>query len=125
MTLDQILVTAVGMLAIAGIGAFFLLPKGQETRAVLGSSGFQEAMILVKGGYTPDVIVADAGVPVRLMFLRTESGSCSERVIFADFHKSVELPEGKNVALELPAAKVGEYPFQCGMGMLRGKLVIR
>lgn len=125
MTLDQILVTVIGALAIAGVGAFFLLPKGRETRAVLGSSGFQEAMILVKGGYTPDLIVADEGVPIRLTFLRTESGACSERVIFADFHKSVELPEGKNVALELPAAKVGEYPFQCGMGMLRGKLVVR
>lgn len=125
MTLDQILVTVVGVLAVAGVGAFFLLPKGKETHAVLGSSGFQEAMILVKGGYTPDLIVADAGVPIRLMFLRTESGACSERVIFADFHKSVELPEGQNVALELPAAKAGEYPFQCGMGMLRGKLVVR
>ena len=125
MTLDQILVTVVGVLAVAGVGAFFLLPKGKETHAVLGSSGFQEAMILVKGGYTPDLIVADADVPIRLMFLRTESGACSERVIFADFHKSVELPEGQNVALELPAAKAGEYPFQCGMGMLRGKLVVR
>ena len=125
MTLDQILVTVVGVLAVAGVGAFFLLPKGKETHAVLGSSGFQEAMILVKGGYTPDLIVADAGVPIRLMFLRTESGACSDRVIFADFHKSVELPEGQNVALELPAAKSGEYPFQCGMGMLRGKLVVR
>lgn len=125
MTPDQILVTVVGVLAVAGVGAFFLLPKGKETRAVLGSSGFQEAMILVKGGYTPDLIAADAGVPIRLMFLRTESGACSERVIFADFHKSVELPEGQSVALELPAAKVGEYPFQCGMGMLRGKLVVR
>ncbi len=125
MTLDQILVTSIGVLAIAGIGAFFLLPKGKETRAVLGSSGFQEAMILVKGGYTPDLIVADVDRPIRLTFLRTESGACSERVVFADFHKSIELPEGKTVSLELPAAKAGEYGFQCGMGMLRGKLVVR
>jgi plastocyanin domain-containing protein len=125
MTLDQILVTLVGALAIFGIGAFFLLPKGMETRAVLGSSGFQEAMILVKGGYTPDLVVADAGVPIRLTFLRTESSACSERVVFADFHKSLELPEGKNVALDLPPARSGEYAFQCGMGMLRGKLIVR
>jgi plastocyanin domain-containing protein len=125
MTLDQILVTLVGALAVAGVGAFFLLPKSEETRAVLGSSGLQEAMILVKGGYTPDLIVADAGVPIRLTFLRTESSACSERVVFADFHKSAELPENQNVALDLPAAKVGEYIFQCGMGMLRGKLVVR
>ena len=125
MTLDQILVTLIGVLAIAGVAAFFLLPRGSETRAVLGSSGFQEAMILVKGGYTPDLIVADAGAPIRLTFLRTESSACSERVVFADFHKSVELPEGTNVVLELPAAKAGEYSFQCGMGMLRGRLVVR
>jgi len=43
----------------------------------------------------------------------------------ASIHKSIELPEGKNVSLDLPATTVGEYPFQCGMGMLRGKLVIR
>lgn len=125
MTLDQILVTLVGALAMAGVGAFFLLPKSRETRAVRGSSGFQEAMILVKGGYTPDLIVADAGAPIRLTFLRTESGACSERVVFADFHKSLELPEGRNVTLDLPAAKPGEYTFLCGMGMLRGRLVVR
>lgn len=125
MTLDQLIVTLVGAIAIAGVGAFFLLPKGSQTRAVLGSSGFQEAMILVKGGYTPDLIVADAGKPIRLTFLREESGTCSERVVLADFHKSAELPEGQQVSIDLPAAKAGEYLFQCGMGMLRGRLVIR
>lgn len=125
MSVDQILVTAVGVLVIAGVAAFFLLPKGGETRAVVGSSGFQEAMILVKGGYKPDLIVADAGTPIRLTFLREESGACSERVVFADFHKSAELPEGQQVTIDLPATKPGEYLFQCGMAMLRGKLVVR
>ncbi len=125
MTLDQIIVTVVGALAILGVAAFFLLPKGGETRAVLSSSGFQEALVLVKGGYSPDVIVAESGKPIRLTFLREESGACSERVVFADFHKSAELPEGKQVAIDLPAAKPGEYLFQCGMAMLRGRLVVR
>lgn len=125
MTADQILVTVVGALAIAGVAAFFLLPKGKETRALRGSSGLQEATILVRGGYMPDLIVADAGAPIRLTFLRTESGACSERVVFADFHKSAQLREGAKVTLDLPAAKPGEYLFQCGMGMLRGKLVVR
>jgi plastocyanin domain-containing protein len=107
------------------VGAFFLLPKGSETRAVLGSAGFQEATILVKGGYTPDLIVADAEKPIRLTFLREESGACSERVVLADFHKSADLPEGQQVSIDLPAAKAGEYLFQCGMGMLRGKLIVR
>lgn len=125
MTLDQILVSAVSLLAIAGVAAFFLLPKSGETRAVLGASGFQEALITVKGGYRPDLIVADAGTPIRLTFLRQESGACSERVVFADFHKSAELPEGQPVSIDLPPSKPGEYLFQCGMAMLRGRLVVR
>lgn len=125
MTLDQILVTAIGALAIAGVAAFFLLPRAAATRAVLGSSGVQEALILVKGGYSPDLIVADAGTPIRLTFLREETGACSERVVLADFHKSAELPQGQAVSIDLPAAKPGEYLFQCGMGMLRGRLVVR
>ena len=125
MSVDQILVTAVGVLVIAGVAAFFLLPKGGETRAVVGSSGSQEAMIVVKGGYKPDLIIADAGTPIRLTFLREESGACSERVVFADFRKSAELPQGQQVTIDLPAAMPGEYLFQCGMAMLRGKLVVR
>ncbi|HZC29932.1 MAG TPA: cupredoxin domain-containing protein [Gaiellaceae bacterium] len=125
MTPDQVLVTVTGVVAVAGVAAFFLLPKGSESRAVLSSSGFQEALVLVKGGYTPDLIVADAGKPIRLTFLRQESGACSERVVLADFHKSAELPEGQRVAIDLPASKPGEYLFQCGMAMLRGKLVVR
>lgn len=125
MTIDQILVTAAGILAIAGIGAFFLLPKGMETRTIVGSSGYQEAMILVKGGYAPDVVVAQAGIPIRLSFVREESSACSERVVFPDFRKSTPLPEGQSVVVDLPASKAGEYGFQCEMGMLRGKLVVR
>lgn len=125
MTPDQILVTFAGLVAIAGVAAFFLLPKGGETRAALSSSGFQEALILVKSGYKPDRIVADADTPIRLTFLRQESGACSERVVLADFHKSADLPEGQKVSIDLPAAKPGEYLFQCGMAMLRGTLVVR
>ena len=125
MTTGDIVVILGGLGLIAGIAWFFWGPRGEGVEAGLTSSGFQEAMILVKGGYTPDLIVADSGAPIRLTFLREESGACSERVVLADFHKSAELPEGEQVSIELPPTKAGEYLFQCGMGMLRGKLVVR
>lgn len=125
MTLDQVVVTAVGVLAILGVGAYFLLPSGKEVRATRGASGTQELTVIVKGGYSPDRLVAEAGAPIRLHFKRLESGACSQRVVFPDFRKSAELPEGQDVTLDLPAAKAGEYGFQCEMGMLHGTLTVR
>ena len=57
MTPDKILVTLGGMVTIALIVWFFWLVKKSGVKASLESSGYQEIMVLVKGGYTPDVIV--------------------------------------------------------------------
>jgi len=124
MTPDKILVTLGGVAAIAFIVWFFWLIKKPGIKAALTSGGYQEAMVLVKGGYTPDVIVVERGRPVRLNFVRTESAACSEMVLFPDFSKSAKLPEGDTVPVELLPDKPGEYEFQCQMGMLRGKLIV-
>ncbi len=124
MTPDKILVTALGLAAIAFIVWFFWFSNKTGTRAALASSGYQEALVLVKGGYTPDVIVVEHGKPVRLSFLREESASCSEMVVFADFNKSAKLPEGQTVPIEFLPEQPGEYTFSCQMGMFRGKLIV-
>jgi plastocyanin domain-containing protein len=124
MTPDKIIVTFGGLATIAFIIWFFWLIKKPGIKAALTSGGYQEAMVLVKGGYTPDVIVVERGKPVRLNFVRTESAACSEMVLFPDFNKSAKLPEGKTVPIELLPDKAGEYEFQCQMGMLRGKLIV-
>ena len=124
MSPDQILVTFAGLAAIAFIVWFFWMGKRPGVKAGLSSSGYQEAMILVKGGYTPDVIVVEHGKPVRLNFVRAESASCSEMVLFPDFNKSAKLPEGETVPVEFMPDRAGEFEFQCQMGMLRGKLIV-
>ena len=124
MSADEILVTFGGLAAIALIVWFFWMVKRPGVKAGLSSSGYQEAMVLVKGGYTPDVIVVQRGKPVRLNFVRAESASCSEMVLFPDFNKSAKLPEGDTVPIELMPDRTGEFEFQCQMGMLRGKLIV-
>ena len=124
MSADEIFVTLGGLAAIAFIVWFFWMVKRPGVRAALSSSGYQEAMVLVKGGYTPDVIVVERGKPVRLNFVRAESASCSEMVLFPDFNKSAKLPEGETVPVELMPDRAGEFEFQCQMGMLRGKLIV-
>ena len=124
MTSAQLIVTLAGLAAIAGIVWFFWLKRTAGTRAALTSGGYQEAMVLVKGGYTPDVIVVERGKPVRLTFRREEAAACSEMVVFDAFGKSATLPEGEPVAVELMPDEPGEYEFACQMGMLRGRLVV-
>jgi plastocyanin domain-containing protein len=124
MSTTQLIVTLAGI-ALSGFIAWFFwfAPKGQ-TRAAAGAGGAQEVAVTVKGGYTPDVIVVQAGQPVRLRFTRQESASCSEMVLFPDFSRSARLPEGEEVAVEFTPDKPGEYGFQCQMGMLRGKVIV-
>lgn len=124
MSPDRWIVTVLGLALIGFIVWFFWLKKSKGTAASVGSSGVQEAMILVKGGYTPDVIVVKAGRPVRLNFRREETASCSEMLLLPAFSKSVKLPTGENVAVEFTPDKPGEYPFSCQMGMFRGHLIV-
>ncbi len=124
MSLINIVVLLGGLVLIGGIAWFFWGPRKSGVRAAVTSGGYQEAMILVKGGYTPDVIVVQHGKPVRFNFRREETAACSEMVIFNDFGKSAHLPTGETVPMEFLPEQPGEYEFSCQMGMFRGKLIV-
>ena len=124
MTTSQVAFTLAGLALIVVTAWFFWGPRKGGHRAATTRTGYQEAMVLVKGGYTPDVIVVQHGRPVRLNFRREETAACSEMVVFDDFGKSARLPTGETVPIELLPDKPGEHEFACQMGMLRGKLVV-
>jgi plastocyanin domain-containing protein len=124
MTPDRWMFTLTALALVAFLVWFFWLRRTRGVRASETSGGYQEAMILVKGGYTPDAIIVRSGRPVRLNFRREETASCSDKVIFADFQKSAELPTGVTVPVELMPREPGEFAFACPMGMFRGKLIV-
>ena len=124
MTPDRWLVLIGGIALIGFIIWFFWLKRTKGVRAAETSGGYQEAMILVKGGYTPDTIIVRRNKPVRLNFRREETASCSDKVVFEHFAKSAELPTGELVAVELMPKEAGEFSFACPMGMFRGRLIV-
>ena len=124
MTPDRWIVLIAGLLLVAFIVWFFWLKRTKGVRAAETSGGYQEVMVLVKGGYTPDTIIVQRGKPVRINFRREETAGCSDKVIFADFQKSAELPTGELVVVELMPKEAGEFAFACPMGMFRGRLVV-
>ncbi len=121
----NVIVTAAGVLLIILVNWYFFFSKTKETHASSEGSSLQEVRIRVKGGYDPDVIVVKKGVPVRLNFYREETADCSDTIVFGDFNIRKPLPAFRTTPVEFTPEKEGEYVFTCGMGMLRGKLIVR
>ncbi|HEY5987238.1 MAG TPA: cupredoxin domain-containing protein, partial [Streptosporangiaceae bacterium] len=118
MTGVELLVSAAGGVLIAVLAWFFFGPKQARRAEVRG--GVQVVEITVKGGYSPNLIRVQAGVPLRLVFDRQEAGDCSSRVVFPDFGVSRSLAAFGRTTVELLPQRSGEYGFACGMNMLHG-----
>ncbi len=106
----------------AGLGWWFFGPKPTTEARVEG--GVQEVRITVRGGYSPNRIRVRAGVPLRLVFDRRESGDCTARVLFPDFGVSADLPAFAQTIVDLSPKTPGEYGFACGMNMVHGVLAV-
>jgi plastocyanin domain-containing protein len=120
----QILVTVFGVLLIILVNWYFFFSKGKSNRASMEDSGIQEVKVVVKGGYSPDVIVVKRGVPVRINFYRDETAECSDTIVFGDFNIRRPLPAFRTTPVEFTPETSGEYTFTCGMGMMKGKLIV-
>ena len=114
----------IGGVAAMAFVLWYFFGKRKRVSASLNEKGVQEINVTVKGGYSPDVIVVNKGMPVRLNFYRDETSSCSEQVIFGDFRIARNLPAFKTTKIEFTPDKAGEFTFTCGMNMLRGKLIV-
>jgi Cu(I)/Ag(I) efflux system membrane fusion protein len=80
--------------------------------------------IRVKGGYTPDEIRVKAGRPLILQFYRDETSMCSREVVFPSLNIKRELPAWRTTEVRFTPPKAGEIPFECGMGMLHGRIIV-
>src|SRR6266508_1279003 len=86
------------LVLIAFLTWFFFGPK--QARGAELRGGVQEVEVVVKGGYSPNLIRVRQGIPLRLTFDRQESGDCTSRVVFPDFGVSRSLPAFGRTTLE-------------------------
>ncbi|GAB3832569.1 cupredoxin domain-containing protein [Hymenobacter jeollabukensis] len=122
----EIIVTAGGLiLAALVVWYFFFSSREDAVSAVATAGGVQEVAVTVKGGYSPAVIEVQHGRPVQLSFYRDEDADCSEEVVFPDFNLRRALPAFQTTRIELLPRQPGRFEFTCGMGMLRGALVVK
>ena len=119
------IVAAAGAAAIAWVNWYFFLARREAAAATVGSGGVQEVTITVHGGYSPAEVRLQKDVPVRLVFDRQETSSCSEEVVLPDFGVRQFLPAFQKTTVELKPDRAGSFEFTCGMSMLRGRLVVQ
>src|SRR5262245_55283777 len=100
MSMDKWLVLAAGIAAIAWVLWCFLVAGRVRAEAAATPGGVQEVRVVVEGGYVPDEVVVAAGRPVRLLFDRRETGSCSEEVVLPDFKIRKFLPAHETTPVE-------------------------
>ena len=118
----DILIVA-GATGLSGFLAWFYFGKRAAAEATV-AGGVQEVTVVVQGGYSPNVIRARKGVPLRINFDRREGTDCTSRVIFPDLKVSKSLPAFATTILELVPEEVGEFDFSCQMSMIQGKLIV-
>ncbi len=122
MDIASVAVLLAAAAAIAGLAWFFFGPR--RARAAELSGGVQRVQVMVRGGYSPDVIRAQQGVPLELTFDRQESGDCTSRVVFPDLAVSAGLPAFERTTVRLDPARAGSFGFACGMNMIHGTLLV-
>lgn len=118
MTAIEWIVIAGGLGAIVWVNWYFFV-AGRDATLVAGS----EVLITVDGSYSPSSIRARAGTPLKLVFDRKDTSSCTEEVVFPDFGIRKFLPTGERTTIEITPQKPGKYEFMCGMSMVHGVLI--
>ena len=120
----------IGLVVIAAIVVATLatgpssLDRAREGTAVRGADGMQEVTVRVAGGvYTPNVIHAKAGEPLRIRVEIRERHSCATKLLVPDLKLDFDLPGQGSVDLLIPAAQASSYLFTCGMKMVKGSIV--
>ena len=103
---------------------YFLFRKRAPAVAVAAAGNVAAFTIRVDGGYSPGAIEVPRGSRVRLTFDRQEDNPCSEEVVIADFGIRRDLPAFAKTVIEFTADTPGKHAFVCGMGMLRGSIIV-
>ncbi len=82
------------------------------------------AIDVKNGVYVPSRIEVPANENVTLEFLRKDTSSCSEYVVFDALNIHVQLPLNKKHQIVLGKLQPGKYAFTCQMQMYRGELIV-
>ena len=92
--------------------------RGQAVQNSEIKDGVQYITINARGGYSPRVSIAKAGIPTKLIVKTDGTYDCSASLVIRSIGFQKILPQTGEIQIDLGMPKVGE-PLRgvCGMGM--------
>ena len=123
----KLLRAALAALVVVGfLGAGTEVEARQARRGKARAAKVQTATVaLTENGYEPASLRLRRGVPTRVTFVRRVSDGCAQEVVLPDYGIKRELPLNEPVTVEFTPARAGSFTFSCGMGMVKGTLIVR
>ena len=110
-------------ICVAALAAMFL---PLAARGVGKTGKVQSATVtLTDKGYQPRSLKLRRGVPARVTFVRKIEETCGKAIAIPEYNIRRDLPLNEPVVVEFTPNKTGEFKFTCGMGMLRGTLIVQ
>jgi plastocyanin domain-containing protein len=124
----RLLVTAIcaALIAAASFSAEADAQRRRGRRAKAPVVKVQTASVdLTERGYEPASVKLRRGIPARVTFTRKVSATCGTVVVLPDYGIRRDLPLDEPVVIEFTPEKSGKFAFTCGMGMLRGTVIVQ
>lgn len=102
-----------------------IIGKKKEVKEVSIINDFQEVDITINvSGYSPNVIMAKKGIPLKINIHSEEDAGCSRTVVFPDFGIEKTVSAGRSGSVEILPDQEGTFKFRCPMDMVRGELIV-
>jgi plastocyanin domain-containing protein len=79
---------------------------------------------ITEKGFVPESITVEKGKPIELAFTRKTDKTCATEIAIPAMKLKKALPLNEAVVVEITPDK-DDITFQCGMNMLKGKLVVK
>lgn len=97
----------------------------ERMKEAIVKGDYQEVDLKINAsGYTPNVIIAKKGIPLKINIHTEEDAGCASEIVFEDFNVEQAVPAGTSGSIEILPAHEGTFNFRCPMDMVRGKLII-
>ncbi|MFA5932257.1 MAG: cupredoxin domain-containing protein [Candidatus Paceibacterota bacterium] len=122
--MNKIALTIVTLGLVVFMGVIFMGGEGSsDGQNVEIKDGVQYIRVNARGGYSPKVTTAKAGIPTKLIMQTSGTFDCSASLVIHSLNFQKILPQNGETEIDLGTPKVGE-PLSgvCGMGMYGFKI---